>query len=80
MHYGLTYKQARELAFQYATAFGKCPAKWTENRQAGIDWLEGYMKRHKELSLRKPENASLSRATSFNKHNVTKFFDNYEKA
>ncbi|KAJ8881607.1 hypothetical protein PR048_018093 [Dryococelus australis] len=37
---------------------------------AGIDWMYGFMRRHKELSLRKPENTSLSRATAFNKTNV----------
>lgn len=79
MNYGLTYKQARHLAYQYALELGKCPSKWTENREAGIEWLKGFMKRNKDLSIRKPENTSLSRATSFNKHNVETFFDNYEK-
>jgi hypothetical protein len=37
---------------------------------AGIDWLQGFKKRHKNLTLRKPENASLFRATAFNKTNV----------
>lgn len=77
MNYGLTYKSAR---FDYATALKKCPAKWTENKQAGIKWMKGFMKRHKNLSLRKPENTSLSRATSFNQNNVSLFYDNYEKA
>lgn len=38
------------------------------------------MKRHEELSLRKPENTSLSRATSFNKTNLAEFHSNFEQA
>lgn len=38
------------------------------------------MKRHSNLSLRKPENTSLSRGTSFNKTNVIDFYDNYSRA
>lgn len=39
MHYGLTYKQTRQLAMEYATVLGKCPTKWTEKREAGVEWL-----------------------------------------
>lgn len=73
MNYGLTYKQTKVLAFAYATALGKCPTKWTENKEAGKEWLQGFMKPHRDLSLRKPENTSLCRSTSFNKHNETVF-------
>lgn len=79
MNYGLTCKQARHLAYQYALELGTCPSKWIENKEAGIEWLKGFMKRNKDLSIRKPENTSMSRATSFNKQNVETFFDNYEK-
>ena len=33
------------------------------------------MKKHSDLSLRKPEACSLSRATAFNKHTVATFFE-----
>lgn len=81
MNYGLTYVEIRKLALSYAKLIGcEYPNNWDTSNMAGIDWLKGYMKRHKRLSLRKPENTSLARATSFNKTNVTEFQDNYERA
>ncbi|XP_055918583.1 uncharacterized protein LOC129950684 [Eupeodes corollae] len=80
MNYGLTYVQARTLAFQYATLLKKCPEIWTDNKQAGTEWMKSFMKRHTNLSLRKPENTSLSRSTSFNKHNIEEFQTNYQRA
>ncbi|GBO46976.1 hypothetical protein AVEN_199426-1, partial [Araneus ventricosus] len=77
IHYGLTFLQARALAFQYAEKLGKAmPSSWNVNECAGIDWMQSFMKRHPRLSLHKPENTSLSRATSFNKKNVGEIFDN----
>lgn len=29
---------------EYATALGKCPTKWTEKREAGVEWLKGFIK------------------------------------
>ena len=67
-HHGLTQKQARQLAWEFAkTNQRKYPSSWDENNSAGADWMLGFMKRHSEISCRKPEATSLSRATSFNK-------------
>lgn len=83
MCHGLTKKQTRELAFQYAEANNICPEKWSVDKIASVEWLRGFMGRHKDLSVRKPESTSLSRATSFNKTNVGTFFEKltslYEK-
>jgi hypothetical protein len=81
MCYGLTYSQIRKMAYDYAKLLNcQCPESWEHKKTAGIDWLKGFMKRHEELSLRKPENTSLSRATSFNKTNLAEFQANFEQA
>ncbi|XP_046667355.1 uncharacterized protein LOC124359039 [Homalodisca vitripennis] len=78
MNYGLTYKIIRALAFQYAEKLGRCPKKWEDNKTAGLDWLKGFMKRHKDLSLRKPENTSLARTLGFNRKNIEEFQKNLD--
>lgn len=82
MHYGLTLKQLKQLAYEYAKANGKkYPEKWDKERAAGDGWAKGFRKRHdKDISMRKPEGTSLARATSFNKETVGKFFKAYEHA
>ena len=55
-----------------------CPTKWADEMAAGIDWYNGFMKRHPRLSLRTPEGCSLARATSFNPHNVMQFYNNLD--
>lgn len=77
LNYGLSYKQVRVLSLDFAKLVGskKIPSQWLEQGMAGIDWLLGFMKRNKDLSLRKPENTSLARASGFNRPRVTEFFD-----
>jgi len=42
---------------------------------AGVDWVRGFLKRDKEMSLRVPEMMSLGRIMGFNKPQVKVFFD-----
>ncbi|XP_054286972.1 uncharacterized protein LOC129002892 [Macrosteles quadrilineatus] len=79
LQYGLTYKQVRELAYDYGVKLErKLPISWETNKSAGLDWMKGYMKKHPRLSLRKPENTSIARNLNFNQHNVSTFFKNLE--
>lgn len=39
--------------------------------------MKGFMSRHLDLSLRKPESTSLIRGTAFNKDRIEEFFNNY---
>lgn len=78
--YGLTEMEACEVAYEFAAANNKeVPASWHRNKAAGLEWLRGFLYRHPIISIRKPEPTSLSRMTSFNKHNVGIFYANLEK-
>lgn len=80
MHYGLHRNQLRSLAYSFALSNKKnMPQSWMTNEKAGKQWFRGFMSRHCELSLRKPEATSLARATSFNRHNVCVFFTNLKE-
>ena len=80
MFFGLSPKETRKLAFQFATDLGKpVPEKWKITLSAGEDWFSGFMRRHCRLvSLRTPEATSLSRISSFNQTNANLFYDNLE--
>lgn len=78
MFYGLTYKTARILAYEFASGLDKkYPKTWDESKMAGVEWMRSFMSRHPRLSYRKPENTSFARASCFNKSNVDLFFKNY---
>lgn len=77
MFYGLPIIDCRKLAYELAIANNlKIPETWETNKMAGIEWMRSFLRRNPTLSLRTPEGCSLARATSFNQHNVNKFFDN----
>ena len=73
MMFGITCKEVRGLAFQMAER-NNIPHPF-KNGVAGKDWLQGFMSRHPELSLRQPEATSAARAHGFNRQSVNRFFD-----
>ena len=75
--FGLTTKDLRRLAFDFATQMNIQHRFNTEIRMAGYDWLCGFLSRHPELSIRKPEATNIARAVGFNKAQVQKFFEIY---
>lgn len=75
--FGLTYKAFRKLAYEYANLNQKdFPEKWNIMKEAGDEWLYGFMKRNPTLTLRKPEKTSLARLSGFTKKAVDEFYDN----
>ena len=80
LQHGFTKIMARQFAFENAVKVNaKFPESWRKNKQAGIDWLQGFRARFQSIAVRMPEATSLGRLTSFNKTNVSEFFDNLEK-
>ena len=76
LFYGINQEQARMLAYEFAKSKNKdMPQSWRENKSAGVDWMKGFRRRVKDLTLRKAESTSLARAMSFNRENVGQFFD-----
>lgn len=79
MYFGLSPKDIRKLAFEFAIKLNlKIPRNWTDNKIAGTDWFTAYLERNSTLSIRRPEATSLARAMNFNPINVKLFMDKYE--
>ncbi|KAJ3666603.1 hypothetical protein Zmor_002039 [Zophobas morio] len=74
MFYGITPFEIKQCAFKYAIRNNvKNPFL---NEAAGRAWLEGFLKRNPQISLRRPEGTSLNRIKAFNRDEVSIFFKN----
>lgn len=62
------------MAYQLAVKNNKKSNFCTKNEMAEYDWYKCFVKKHPELSLRKPEATSVARAMGFNKTVVGQFF------
>lgn len=77
--YGLTREQFRKVCYSVAKQLGVEDRFNQVNETAGKDWLAGFLQRHPDLSIRKPEAISINRILGFNKTEVTLFFNNLER-
>lgn len=73
LFFGLTKEDFLQLVFQYAEA-NNIPHPF-KNGTAGHDFYKGFIMRHPDLSLRRPEPTSIARARGFNRSQVYRFFD-----
>lgn len=76
--FGLTRTAVQELAFNLAEKNGLKHNFNREKKRAGQEWLDGFLRRNNDISLRAPELTSAARAQAFNKPQVAKFFEVYQ--
>ena len=80
LYHRLSKQDVKKLAYEFEIAKDlSIPGNWLKNKSAGDDWLKGFRKRHKDISLKHPEATSSARASVFNKHNVEAFFSNLQQ-
>ena len=76
MFYGITSDKLASVAFEFAERQQIKHRFNREQRKAGRDWVKGFLKRHPEVVVRKPENLSMARVEAMNRNNFEKFYDN----
>ncbi|XP_050519058.1 uncharacterized protein LOC126893149 [Diabrotica virgifera virgifera] len=76
MFYGLTATDLRKIVYEFAVKNNIKHCFNDDKKMAGKDWLQAFLKRHPNLSLRKPETTSLGRISGFNVESVGLFFKN----
>ena len=72
--FGLTPDNLRSMAFELAARNGIPNNFNKELKKAGWSWYQGFRRRYPTLSVRTPENTSMSRARGFNEQSVESFF------
>lgn len=74
IYFGLTRTDIRSMAYQLAVKNNLVNKFSKEKSVAGRYWLKGFMKRHSQMSFRRPTGTSVARAKGFNKESVDEFF------
>lgn len=78
--FGLTRRDIRSLAYQLAEKNNIEHSFSQDNESAGRTWLRLFLKRHPNLSFRRPTGTSIARMKGFNRENVNVFFDLLESS
>lgn len=71
----LTRDCVRSLAYEFAVQLGLKHKFNDEKRKAGYDWLQLFLSRHPDLSVRKSEGVSLARVHGMNRAEVQQYFN-----
>jgi len=72
--FGLTMADVMHLAYQLAVRNEIKNQFCKRNEKAGRKWLKNFLRRHPQISVRTPEDLSLSRARGFTPDTVAHFF------
>lgn len=75
LYYGLTIADLRKIVYKYAELNNIKNNFDTNSKTAGMDWVQGFMRRNPSVSLRKAEATSLNRVSAFNKEEITLFYN-----
>lgn len=76
--YGLRRRDIKKMVFQLAIKNGLNHPFSYRQQCAGDKWLRRFLRRHTQLSLKKPQGTSFARVKGFNPENVKRFFEIYE--
>lgn len=76
--YGLRRRDIKKMAFRLAIKNGLNHPFSYRQQCAGDKWLRGFLRRHTQLSLKKPQGTSFARVKGFSPENVKRFFEIYE--
>lgn len=72
--FGITYPELRQFAFDFAHINNISNNFNKDMKIAPKKWICGFLRRHKNIALRKPEATSYPRVTGFNQTAVESFF------
>ena len=77
--FGITPKNVRKYVFDFVRRHGLKHNFNTEKEMAGEDWFHKFMKRNKNITIRKPEGLSRTRINGMEKDKVANFYKTLEK-